>query len=140
MSETARDWQGAPEAALPEFEAHAGTLHLLDDAGDTLLLVAHVGMPESLMPTIERIPVGKGMAGLAIERDAPVDTCNIQTDTTGDVRPGARDTALQGAIAVPMRRPDGTLAGVLGIGARDQRDWPPEQTLLVLERAAALAD
>lgn len=132
------DWQRELEAALADFSADAGTLHLLNDAGDTLVLAAQVGMPDALLPTIERIAVGKGMAGLAIERDAPVDSCNIQTDHGGDVRAGARITALQGAIAVPMRRPDGTAAGVLGVGARGERHWPPDETDRVLEWAARL--
>lgn len=134
------DWQTALEQALDAFAADAGSLHLLDDAGETLFLAASVGMPEELIPTIERIPVGKGMAGLAAERDAPVDSCNIQVDDSGAVRPGARVTALRGAIAAPMRRADGRVAGVLGIGARGERQWTPDEIARLLALGAALAD
>ena len=41
------------------------------------------------------------MAGLAVERMEPVTACNIQTDESGDVRPGARSTGIGRAIVVP---------------------------------------
>ena len=129
-------WQIALEATLEMFAADAGTLHLME--GQALVLVAHVGMPDSLIPTIERVPVGKGMAGLAAQRNLPVDSCDIQTDATGDVMPGARATSLQGALAVPMRRPGGAVAGVLGIGALSERQWSSDARAKLLRRAAAL--
>ena len=65
---------------------------------------------------------GKGMAGLAVERNAPVNTCNIQTDTTGDVRAGAKATGLEGAIVVPITR-DGAAVGALGIAGRSRSQY-----------------
>ena len=48
------------------------------------------------------------------ERAEPVTACNLQTDTSGDVRPGARATGLQGSICVPPHEerinPIGTLS------------------------------
>jgi putative methionine-R-sulfoxide reductase with GAF domain len=141
-TDPSRDWQGHLEDALAEFAGDSGTLHLLagsvDDPDATLVLMAHVGMPDGLMGAIRSIPVGKGLAGLAAQRDCPVDSCNIQVDDTGDVRPGARATALQGAIAVPMRRPGGAVGGVLGIGQREDRQWSAEETEKILRFAAAL--
>ncbi len=133
----ARDrWQSALQATLAAFTADAGTIHLLDD--QSLVLVAHVGMPDTLLPTIDRIPVGKGMAGLAAQRNVPVDSCDIQTDETGDVMPGARATSLKGALAVPMRGREGSVAGVLGIGALTDREWSVDARARLLTRAAEL--
>lgn len=136
MGDATERWQSALEATLEAFTADSGTIHILDD--QALVLVAHVGMPDTLLPTIERIPVGKGMAGLAAQRNVPVDSCDIQTDATGDVMPGARSTSLKGALAVPMRGRQGSVAGVLGIGALGDHQWSVEAQTRLLTRAAEL--
>ena len=66
----------------------AGTVHRVE--GGELVLQAAFNIPEPVRRVTARIPRGKGMAGLALERDQPVSTCNLKTDSTGDVRPGAR--------------------------------------------------
>ncbi len=86
------------------FAADSGTVHRLGPDGNLHLTASSRDMPEVVLEKIRTIPVGKGMAGLAVERRAPVDACNIQTDTSGDVRPGARATGMSGAIVVPMFR------------------------------------
>ena len=127
-------WQAALEDTLKAFAADSGTIHIVDDR--SLALVAHVGMPDALLPTIDRIPLGKGMAGLAAQRNVPVDSCDIQTDDTGDVRPGARSTSLKGALAVPMRGPTGAVLGVLGLGSLGVREWSADARTELLKRAA----
>jgi hypothetical protein len=62
------------------------------------------------------------MAGLAWERDEPVHTCNLKTDETGDVRPGAKAVDANAAVALPVHRPDGNLRGVVGIAYMGERD------------------
>jgi signal transduction protein with GAF and PtsI domain len=79
------------------------------------------------------------MAGLAVERKQPVNACNIQTDSSGDVRPGARATGLQGSIVVPMLR--GTEAvGALGIANRTERTFTDSEAEDLLEVGRVLAD
>jgi signal transduction protein with GAF and PtsI domain len=102
------------------FKADSGTVHVLQRDGFLHLLAATQGLPEPVLATIARVPVGKGMAGLAVQRGCPVDACNIQTDTSGDVRPGAKATGLAGAIVVPLFRGEATV-GALGIGNRGER-------------------
>src|SRR5436190_8194371 len=100
-------------AIVRHFGADSGTVHFL--GGDGLLhLAAAAGLPPAMLPIIREIPVGKGMAGLAVERGRPVDACNIQTDSSGDVRPGAKATGLEGAIVVPIFS-GAEVAGALGI-------------------------
>jgi GAF domain-containing protein len=79
------------------------------------------------------------MAGLAAERRLPVDACNIQTDTSGDVRPGARATALSGAIVVPMFRGSAVI-GTLGVGNRRERVFTPAEIDKLLAIGRALTD
>ena len=111
---------------LTRFGADSGTIHLLGKDGLLHLEAATEGMPPQVMDTIRTIPVGKGMAGLAVERGKPVDACNIQTDDSGDVRPGARATNLAGAIVVPMYRGD-EIIGALGIANRGERTFTADE-------------
>jgi len=120
------------------FGADTGTLHLLEDG--VLVLRGHVGLPPHVAQIVGRVPVGKGMAGLAAERNEPVSACNIQTDTTGDVRPRAKDTGVNGAIVVPVRDRAGRVRGTLGIGVHRVYDYTPEETERLLQEAARLVE
>src|SRR5512140_1169412 len=119
---------------LREHGGVAGTVHRNYD--DSLELTAAVNIPEPVRRVTAVVPRGKGMAGLALERNAPVTTCNLQTDTSGDVRPGARAVAAQAAAAVPVHDAAGRVRAVVGIAFADERDLP-EDVLAGLARAAA---
>ena len=97
-------WSDTLTRILEELSADSGTIHLLGDDGVLHLNAASAGIPQVVLDTIKDVPVGKGMAGLAVERKQPVNACNIQTDASGDVRPGARATGLQGSVVVPLLR------------------------------------
>jgi putative methionine-R-sulfoxide reductase with GAF domain len=125
------------ESIVRRFQADTGTLHLLEDG--VLVLKGQVGLPPHVAEIVKRVPVGKGMAGLAAERNAPVSACNIQTDTSGDVRPGAKQTGVNGAIVVPVRDAKGSVRGALGIGVHRVYDYTEEETTRLLEEAARLA-
>jgi GAF domain-containing protein len=127
----------ALQRTIEHFGADSGTIHLLEDDGVLHLKAASQGIPEAVLDTVRQVPVGKGMAGLAVERGHPVDACNIQTDTSGDVRPGARATGLQGAIVVPIF--DGNRAvGAMGIANRTERTFQPEEQELLIEAGRLL--
>ncbi|MBL8237001.1 MAG: GAF domain-containing protein [Bryobacterales bacterium] len=112
------------------FAADSGTIHMLESDGILHLKAASGGIPDAVIERVRLVPVGKGMAGLAVERGQPVTACNIQTDASGDVRPGAKLTGLEGAIVVPMMR-YGKAVGALGIANRAERTFTEEeQTLL----------
>jgi L-methionine (R)-S-oxide reductase len=129
--------QGPLAEIVQRFAADTGTIHLLEEG--ILVLKAKVGIPDHVVKLIERVPVGKGMAGLAAERNAPVDSCNIQTDQSGDVRPGAKLTGVNGAIVVPIRDSAGNVRGTLGIGVHRVYEYTPEETARLLEEGTKLA-
>lgn len=131
------DWNEALATIVRDFGCDSGTVHLL--AADGLLhLTAHTpNIPPPVLDAVRTVPVGKGMAGLAVERRAAVDACNIQTDTSGDVRPGARATGLQGAIVVPILK-DGTALGALGVANFRERVFAPHEVDALLAKAAEL--
>jgi L-methionine (R)-S-oxide reductase len=125
------------EAILGRFGADTGTIHVLEDG--VLVLKAHVGVPPQVVQIVARVPIGKGMAGLAAERNWPVSTCNIQAEGTEDVRPRAKETGVGGAIVVPMRGTGGSVVGTLGIGVHRPYVYSGAETARLLEEAALLA-
>ncbi len=74
------------------------------------------------------------MAGLAAERRKPVQVCNLQTDESGDVRPGGKDTKMAGSVAAPMFDAAGELVGTLGVAKPVAYDFSDEEMQL-LERS-----
>lgn len=129
------DLTAALAATVAHFGCQAGTVHLLRDG--MLRLAAHENIPPPVVQIIGTVPVGKGIAGLAAERREPVTICNLQTDTSGQVRPGAKATGMEGSLAVPMLA-GGELRGVLGIAKAEAYDWSEEETGLVLAIATRL--
>src|SRR4030088_1693644 len=85
---------------LADTEGVAGTVHLCENGG--LRLAAAVNIPPRVRAAVEWVPSGKGMAGLALERGEPVQTCNLQEDVSGAVKPGARAVDAKAAIALPV--------------------------------------
>jgi L-methionine (R)-S-oxide reductase len=124
------------EEIIRRFQADSGSIHLLEDG--VLMLKSQVGLPPHIVEIVSRVPIGKGMAGLAFQRNEPVSSCNIQSDESGSVRPGARDTGVNGAIVVPIRNPGGEAVGALGIGVRRAYEYTAEETERLLAAAAQL--
>jgi signal transduction protein with GAF and PtsI domain len=131
-------WQPALDSVVQFVNADSGTIHLMEADGALHLRAATAGIPEHVLNIVRTVPVGKGMAGLAADRRHPVTVCNIQTDTSGDVRPGAKATGLEGAIALPMFRGD-QVAGVLGVANRRERIFTGAETEILLEIGRSLA-
>jgi L-methionine (R)-S-oxide reductase len=116
----------------------AGTVHLR--TADVLEIKAAVNIPPSVIELVRTIPHGKGMAGLAWERDAPVHTCNLKTDATGDVRTGAKAVDANAAVAIPIHDAAGQVRGVVGIAYMGERDITPEQLDSLCVQAEELSD
>lgn len=123
---------------VDDFAADSGTIHFLGADGLLHLAAASPGIPDAVLSIIRTIPVGKGMAGLAVERAQPVNACNIQTDASGDVRPGARATGLAGSIVVPIFDGD-KVVGALGVANRSERTFADEEIARLLEEGRRLA-
>lgn len=132
------DYQSALAQTITALGADSGSLHLMGEDG-VLHLTAAQGIPESVLEIVRVVPVGKGMAGLAVERKQPVGACNIQTDRSGDVRPGARATGMEGAVVVPVLREDGAALGALGVANRAPRTFSEDETGLLLAIGRAIA-
>ena len=112
---------------LKHFSSETGTIHRLDAEKQLLHLAAQVGLPPQMLEVVKTIPVGKGIAGQVVVQNGPVTICNLQTDTSGVAKPGAKQTGIGGALCVPIRDGD-KIVGTLGIGTLRAYEYTPEET------------
>jgi len=136
LKRTTINWEEVLSEIISSFDCTTGTIHFLDTKTSLLKLKAQIGIPPFLIPKLSEIPIGKGMAGIAAERREPVEMCNLQTDSTGVARPAAKETKVEGSIALPMLH-DGTLFGTLGIAKPVPYDFTEEEVndLLIIGEA-----
>ena len=132
-----RDPAAVLAASIRHFGCQAGTVHFLRDG--LLQMVAHEGIPPQIAQLAATVPIGKGIAGLAAERREPITICNLQTDTSGQARPAAKSTGMEGSLAVPMLVGD-DLRGVLGIAKATAHDWTADERSLLLSIASRLGE
>lgn len=129
--------QAELEAIIGQFAADTGTVHLIENG--VLILKAHAGVPPPVVEIVARVPIGKGMAGLAAERNETVTFCNIQVDESGSVQAGAKETGVNGAVVVPIRDGAGKAVGALGIGVHREHEYSDAEVAKLLEEARRLA-
>jgi putative methionine-R-sulfoxide reductase with GAF domain len=140
IKETSGDlnWQALLETIISAFDCTAGTIHTLDHTSNLLMLQSQKGIPDFLLPKMSSIPIGKGMAGIAAERKNPVEMCNLQTDDSGVARPAAKETKVEGSIAVPMLL-EGKLYGTLGIAKPVPYDFTKAESDALLKIGEEIA-
>ncbi len=124
---------------LKQLRSETGTIHVLDAEKQLLHLVAQVGLPPQLLGVVETIPVGKGIAGQVVEQNKPVTICNLQTDSSGVAKPGAKQTGVGGALCVPVRD-GGKIVGALGVGTVRQYDYTADQQRKLEEMGRRVAE
>ena len=117
---------------LEHFSADTGTIHVLQSDGLLHIRALAGHLPPPVLEAVRVIPIGNGLAGLAVERCEPVNICNLQTDSSGAAKPGARSTGVKGSICVPMMV-DGKPVGALGIGSTQERAFTEDEIALLLE-------
>lgn len=126
------DWEQLLSEIITSFGCSTGTIHFYDENDDLLKLRAEQGIPPFLLPKVKEIPIGKGMAGIAAERREPVEMCNLQTDNSGVARPAAKETKVEGSIAIPLLL-NGTLYGTLGIAKPHPYEFTEEEIKSLME-------
>lgn len=122
------------QATLQHFHVETGTIHVLGADGLLHLRASAGSLPPPVMEAIRVIPVGKGIAGKAVALARPVSICNLQTDSGGAARPGARQTGVQSSLCVPLMVGEEPV-GALGIGTAQERDFTADEAALLLEAA-----
>ena len=124
------------ESLLAAVGGVAGTVHVQRD--DDLYLTAAHNIPPPVVAVVAHVPHGKGMAGVAQVKKAPVQTCNLQTDQTGNIKPGAKAVDAQAAVALPVFDGEGAVRAIVGIAWADERQIDPAQEQSLMKMAAAL--
>ena len=124
------------ESLLERLGGVAGTVH--EQRGDDLYLTAAQNIPPPVVAIVAHVPRGKGMAGVAQVKKEPVQTCNLQTDDSGTIKPGAKAVGAQAAIALPVLRDDGEVRAVVGVAWNHEGELGPDLTESMMHLAAAL--
>ena len=124
------------ESFIAEQGGVAGTVHVL--RGEDLYLAAAHNIPPPVLAVVARVPHGKGMAGIAQVKKEPVRTCNLQTDETGQVKPGAKAVDAQAAIALPVLDDTGAVRAVVGVAWTREGEIGPDREQAMMKLAASL--
>ena len=124
------------ESVVAQLSAVAGTVHV--QRGEDLYLTAAHNIPPHVVAIVAHVPHGKGMAGVAQVKKQPVQTCNLQTDETGNIKPGAKAVDAQAAIALPVLDEANTVRAVVGIAWTREGEIGPAEEEDLMKLAAAL--
>jgi len=124
------------ESFIEEQDGIAGTVHV--QRGEDLYLAAAHNIPPMVIAIVAHVPHGKGMAGVAQVKKQPVQTCNLQTDETGNIKPGAKAVDAQAAIALPVLDEVGAVRAVVGIAWSKEGEIGPAKEQAMMKLAAAL--
>jgi hypothetical protein len=124
------------EGFIKDHDAFAGTVHI--QRGDDLYLTAAHNIPPHVVQIVAHVPHGKGMAGVAQVKKAPVQTCNLQTDVSGTIKPGAKAVDAQAAVALPVLDDGGGVRAVVGVAWRREGEISAEQEQAMMRAAAQL--
>lgn len=127
LIKTPIDWTLILSLILKDFDCVTGSIHRTDAQTGLLVLTAHQGIPPFVLDKIQLIPLGKGIAGCAAERREAVQLCNLQLDATGVAKPVAKQTQVQGALAIPLINDENKVVGVLGIGKMQPYEFSDEE-------------
>jgi hypothetical protein len=126
------------ESFIAQHDGIAGTVHVQRDE-DLYLTAAH-NIPPPVIAIVAHVPHGKGMAGLAQVKKEPVQTCNLQTDETGNIKPGAKAVDAQAAVALPVLDEAGTVRAVVGIAWIKEGDIGPAEEQAMMKLVAELPE
>jgi len=124
------------ESLIAQLDGQAGTVHV--QRGDDLYLTAAHNIPPKVIEIVAHVRHGKGMAGVAQVKKQPVQTCNLQTDETGNIKPGAKAVDAQAAIALPVLDETGALRAVVGIAWSKEGEIGPDESDSMMKLAATL--
>jgi hypothetical protein len=124
------------EAFIASHGGIAGTVHV--QRGEDLYLTAAHNIPPQVIAIVAHVPHGKGMAGVAQVKKEAVQTCNLQSDETGNIKPGAKAVDAQAAVALPVLDAVGAVRAVVGIAWSKEGEIGPAEEQALLKLAAEL--
>ena len=123
---------------LKQTNCRTGTLHRFNPQAGHLKMIVQIGLSDQLLSKVSRIPIGKGIAGVAAERREPIQLSHLQTDPSGVAGPDAQMTGAAGSLAIPVIADD-ELIGTLGVGMFSPHDFSEDETRQLEKIAATIA-
>jgi len=107
--------------------ADGAILFRLDAAAQFVRAVSRAGTISQELVTGLELPVGQGASGLAVARQRPAWTSNLQVDSTipfpDPVRSRMRQEGLKAVMAIPLLVQSGEVFGALSVFYRHERDF-----------------
>jgi len=126
----------AIEKILQLTKGDAATVHLLDESGDFLQLVAAKGFTQEIRAKVGRIPRNSGMAWSAITAG---ETVRVD-DTSEDERvlPQVRNSGYLSALSIPLKA-KGKIIGAITLPARERAAYSDDDVRLLTLIAKQIA-
>ena len=117
------------ERVMEVMGTEGGAVHLLDEDGRELRLVAHTGLSEAIIADADRIRLGEGLPGLVAQSGEPLLVDDLMTDSRV-TRRVARAEGFRGFAAVPLKTLLKTY-GTMQVITHQRRTFPPEHISLL---------
>jgi len=121
------------DQVLPVMESQTGAIHLLDEPGNVLHLVASRGIPPDFAVDAGSVPVGDSPAGWVVEKGEPLVMATVEPFLR--LLPVFPVAASQTYVGVPVRA-RGRVLGVLSLLGEAGRQFDEEEVALL----ASIAD
>lgn len=121
---------------LTAVRALVGMIHLLDESGRQLQLLAQHGLIDGMMTPLTIIPADDGLAGQVLKQKSPVIVPDIQADPSA--QPVFCQSGLKAYAGVTLRV-KGKIIGVLGAFWEEKRPFHPEDIELLASAADQIA-
>lgn len=120
-------------------EAQSGVLMLFDPERGDLQTVASIGLSDEYLERLNRLPIGEGACGTAVERRGSVVVSNVETDPLfARYRDAARTGGYRAVYACPLFSRSGEALGAIATYFPETRSPAPREIKLV-ERYAQQA-
>jgi two-component system NtrC family sensor kinase len=108
--------------------ADAVAIHLIDEGGSEMHLAAQRGLPDGIRQVMEKIPVGFGCPGVAVETGGPVAVNDLREHE--DVPQEALDAGFLSSMAVPLKSKN-KIIGSLSLATQRLNAFTEDDTRLM---------
>jgi two-component system nitrate/nitrite sensor histidine kinase NarX len=106
-----------------------GAAYRLEEDGETMALIAHRGLSETLVSYLNQLPLGASAAGRAAREERPV-VLAVSDYPESTLKELLEAEGLKMAVSVPLVAKGETL-GAISLGSSIVRDVPPEESSLL---------
>ena len=119
----------ALERTMQSTEIETGSAYQLDEATQTLILMAQRGLSDDFAKLTTRLPIQVALAGKSVEVERPL-VWDVMTDyPEGELKKQILKEGLRSIVAIPLTAKD-KLVGALVLAARQPRAITPEEAAL----------